>query len=150
MLVRMTCFVVILLSGSSLAKTCEPLIDTEKSSLTVRLLEQNERPKELAELTILFTDNEEFHSLSGGELPAVQGEPPLEFGVKLTGKLKSLDQKRFRAVLKLEVGNHVYSEEPQTQLVRTETIEIRSDLVNGVKKRIHCGGQQWLELLIER
>lgn len=149
MLLRMTCCVLLLLSGSRVVETCEPSIDTEKSSLTVRLYEQNEQPKELAELTILFADNEEIHSLSGGELPAAKGENPLEFGVKLTGRLKPLEQKRFRAALKLEVGERVISDDPQTQLVRTQTIEIRSDLERGVKKRIHCGGQQWLEILLE-
>ncbi|HAH43296.1 hypothetical protein [Gimesia sp.] len=149
MLIRITCCVLLLLSGSRVAKTCEPLSDTDKSSLSVRLYEQNERPKGLAEFTILFADNEEIHYLAGGELPAAQGETPLEFGVKLTGKLKPLKQKRFRAALKLEVGERVDSADPQTQLVRTETLEIRSNLERGVKKRIHCGGKQWLELLLE-
>ena len=51
--------------------------------------------------------------------------------------------------LKLEVGERVDSADPQTQLVRTEMLEIRSNLERGVKKRIHCGGKQWLELLLE-
>ena len=57
---------------------------------------------------------------------------------------------RFRIAPKLQVGNRVESLDPQTQVVRTQTVEIRSDLKTGVTKRIHCGGPLWLELKLEK
>tara|TARA_R110002111_G_scaffold255157_1_gene321245 strand:- start:30492 stop:30941 length:450 start_codon:yes stop_codon:yes gene_type:complete len=149
MLLRVTLIVSLLMNGFAVAESCEPESVAESQFLTVKLYEQGEQKKVLAENTLQVPQTGELSDFSGGTPPSVQGEAALKVGVRVTGAIKPADQGRFRIALKLQVGSRVESPDPETQVVRTETVEIRSDLKTGVTKRFHCGGQQWLELRLE-
>lgn len=149
MVLRIAVVVSLLLIGFAVAESCEPVKLSEQQFLTVKLVEQKEQKKVLAETTLQVPQSGVLNDYSGGELPPVQGEAGLEFGVQVTGTIKPAANDRFRIALKLQVGNRVESSDSETQVVRTQTVEIRSDLKSGVIKLIHCGGQQWLELCLE-
>lgn len=149
MLLRIAVVVSLFLTGFAVAESCEPARGAKPQFITVKFVEQGTQKKVLAETALQVSQNGLLNSTSGGELPPVQGEAGLEFGVQVTGTIKPAAKDRFRIALKLQVGNRIESPDSETQVVRTQTVEIRSDLKTGVTKRIHCGGKQWLELKLE-
>ncbi|MCA9014073.1 MAG: hypothetical protein KDA77_01965 [Planctomycetaceae bacterium] len=149
MVLRVALIVSLFMTGFAAAESCKPERVAEPQFLTVSLVEQGTQKKVLAETALQVPPDRVLNSFSGGELPPIQGEAGLEFGVQVSGKIKPVAKSQFRIALKLQVGNRVESPDSETQVVRTQTVEIRSDLTTDVTKRIHCGGQQWLELRLE-
>lgn len=149
MVLRVALIVSLFMTGFATADTCQTERVAEPQSLTVKLVEQETQKKVLAESTLQVPRNGVLDSRSGGALPPVHGEAGLEFGVQISGKIKPVAKSQFRIALKLQMGNRLESPDSETQVVRTQTVEIRSDLKTGELKRIHCGGQQWLELNLE-
>jgi len=149
MTLRIAVVVSLFLAGLETAESCEPERVAESQFLTVKLYEQTEQKKVLVESTLQVPQNGVLNDFSGGTRPPISGETALNFGVRLTGTIKPAAKDQFRIALKLHVGNLNDSQVLQTEVVRTLTVEIRSDLKTGETKRIHCGDQQWLELRLE-
>ncbi|MFH1299818.1 MAG: hypothetical protein ABIK07_02060 [Planctomycetota bacterium] len=146
---RIALAVSLLMAGFAVAESCEPESVAESQFLTAKLYEQGEQKKVLVENTLQVPQNGVLKYRSGGGLPSLAGEAAMAMGVRITGTIKPAAKDQFRIALKLHVGNLNDSQVLQTEVVRTLTVEIRSDLKTGETKRIHCGDQQWLELRLE-
>ncbi|QDT30732.1 hypothetical protein [Gimesia panareensis] len=148
MLIRIACLMSLFLTGFAVADTCDPVPAAGPRFVSVKLCQQ-EPAKVLAECTVQTTAAGKFDSRSGGTLPVVQGAPALSVGVRAAGTITPADRQQFHVALQLQVGNRVSSGSAKTQVVRTETVEIRSLLQTGKTKRFPCGAGQLLELRLE-
>lgn len=149
MLIQIALLFSLCLTGIVLAETCEPASLADQQFLTVKLYEKGEQKKSLVDFTIQTAKGGKIRYVSGGELSPDQSENDLKVGIRAMGSTKRLDNQQFHLVLKLEVGETVTSNDPKTQVVRSQTVEIQSDLVTGIPKHVHCGGKQWLELQLD-
>jgi len=140
MMIRMSLLVLLCMTGFAVAESCEPEILAEKQFLTLRFYEKGEREKVLVECALQVPQNGVVNTFSGGEVPVDQGKAASKGGMQVTGKIKPAGEDRFHVALKLQIENLVESQDTETHVVRTQTIEIRSYLVSGFTKRIHCGG----------
>ncbi len=121
--------------------------------LTISIGEETseaDRPKILAEPSIATIAGRPFSFVSGGTVKPKTGEGDLEIGTRITGNLKRLQNGMVEVTLKTRVGNTVTQEDnPDTDLVRTEIVEIRTVMRLGETKRLNCSSSQWCTIRVE-
>lgn len=106
--------------------------------------------KILAEPAIASISGRPFSFVSGGHHKTKAGEDDLEIGTRITGTFTRTGADTVQLVLDIRIGSAVSQKhEPKTDLVRTETIEIRTSLRPGQTKRLDCSRSQWCELTID-
>ncbi len=132
---------------------------SKRPTLTVRLFDDGAVKKEIANHTI--------RSLFGGKLEYSAGadaakklattstalgrrvENPILVGTQITGSIEDTDDGQKRVSIEIRLGNAVSTDEPNTAIVRSETLILQTMLKPGEKKRINCGGDRWCELVVE-
>ncbi len=132
---------------------------SKRPTLTVRLFDDGAVKKEIANHTI--------RSLFGGKLEYSAGadaakklattstalgrrvENPILVGTQITGSIEDTDDGQKRVSIEIRLGNAVSTDEPNTAIVRSETLILQTMLKPGEKKRVNCGGDRWCELVVE-
>lgn len=72
---------------------------------------------------------------------------PIEFGTRLRGTVNEHEGDSLLVAIKLAVGHPVMDAcSPDVDLVRTETLDLRTTMIVGQKKRIDCGHSKLLEI----
>ncbi len=117
--------------------------------LSIRYLNETDKTQVLANHTLTTSAEGKIDFNSGGELPHQDDEPTLCFGTRINGELTPIDRQSYRLSITMELGNPVVSEDSTTQIVRSETLAIRTLLAPGKDTRIHCGGNRWIELHVD-
>ncbi len=108
------------------------------------------RLKILAEPIIATTAGRAFSYESGGTVKPKTGEGDLEIGTCVTGKWERTGNGAVQLALKISIGATVSQEDdPNTDLVRTETVEIRTFIRPGTTKRFNCSANQWCEISVD-
>ena len=118
--------------------------------ITIRYLDEANKSKVLANYTLTASTEGKVDFNSGGELPSRDNESTLHFGTRISGKLISIDRQSYRLSITMELANLVVSEDSATQIVRSESLAIRTVLATGEDTRIHCGGNRWIELHVDK
>lgn len=159
MFIRIACCLSLFLTGLAVADTPAPDCSKDKHFFSIKLLEQSqsETVKQLVDSSVEVTPEGKIYSFSGGTVSGFQGERDLQFGVLIDGSIKPTQDGKFRLMLKLRVTERVHQltnraeaeRTAETQLTKTEAVEIRTFLVKGKTKRLSCGGRQSLELRLE-
>lgn len=108
------------------------------------------RLKIVAEPTIATTVGRAFSYESGGTVKPKTGDGNLEIGTRVTGKLERTGNGAVQLALKIRIGAAISQEnDPNTDLVRTEAIEIRTVIRPGETKRFNCSANQWCEISVD-
>ncbi len=107
----------------------------------------DDEPKILAEPTIAVTVGRPFSFQNGGELKTKNGEDVIEFGTEFSGTVNECEGGLLLVAIKLAVSRPVTdAHNPDIDLVRTETLDLRTTMAAGQKKQIKCGQAQTLEI----
>ena len=111
---------------------------------------QGSKPRILAEPTIATIPGCAFSFESGGSVKANAGDDDFDIGTRVNGKFERTGTGTVRLALKIRIGLIVPQEDdPKTELVRTETVEIRTVLRPGETKRLTCSASQWCEVTVD-
>lgn len=104
----------------------------------------------LAEPAIATIAGRPFSFRSGGAVKLRTGEGELEIGTRVTGQLERTESGMVQLALTIRIGLVVAQEDdPNTDLVHTETLDIRTILEPGKAKRLKCSATQWCEVLVD-
>jgi hypothetical protein len=105
--------------------------------------------KILAEPTIAVTLGHPFSFHSGGELNTRNGGDAIEIGTRVRGIVNEHEGDSLLVAFKLAVGRAVMdARNPDTELVQTETLDLRTTMIVGKTKRIDCGRSKVLEIRV--
>ena len=148
MVARITMIAVIVVAGTFIAFSQLKADANSSKLLSVKLVEETKNRKVLADYAILAKPSGDIGFVSGGEMRTKDSDV-ITFGTQFSGSIKNGKDGSLRLLMTLKLGNPVSSDDPITQIVRSEMLELRTDLISGVKKRIYCGGDRWCELLVE-
>ena len=106
--------------------------------------------KILAEPTIATIPGRPFSFVSGGKVKSQTGDGDLEIGTRLTGNFERNLNGMVQLALKISVGKSVVqTSDPNSDLVKTETFDIRTVLRPSESKRLKCSDSQWCEVRID-
>ncbi len=120
-------------------------------ALSIKLCEQvsgTSKRKVLADPTIIATVGKSFSMVSGGTVKPKVGEGRLEFGTQVTGELNTSDNGMIQAALKISLGTHKQSDST-TDIVVSESIEIRTVLRPEETKRLDYTADKWCEVSVD-
>lgn len=121
--------------------------------ISINVCEKNlerSRPKILAELTIATVPGQAFSFESGGSVKANSGEDDFDIGTRVNGNFERNGTGTVRLALKIRIGSTVLQKhELETELFRTETVEIRTVLRPGETKCFDCSASQSCEVTVE-
>jgi hypothetical protein len=117
--------------------------------LSIRYVDEGEKTKVLAKHTLQLDNDRAIEFTAGGETRPHNDESAMRFGTQITGKLTSIKNDTYRASIKLQLGNPVACDDASTQIVRSECLELRTDLEVEREAKISCGGNRWIELRID-
>lgn len=70
-------------------------------------------------------------------------------GTHIKGNLTSIENDLYRASITLTLGNQVECINAETQIVRSERLELRTELEVGRETKIPCGGNRWIQLRVD-
>lgn len=131
---------------------------TDRPSLTIRLVEEEKPKKILAEHTIQSYFGGKLEYVAKGETSAEmaaslqafgkRADGPVMLGIQITGSIEDAGRGEKRVVVAVQLGNAVSTEDPETAVVRTESVVLKTILKPNEEKRINCGGNRWCELLL--
>jgi len=126
----------------------------EQMILSIRLLDKprsDGKVRVLAQPRVATPIGSPFSTMQGYKVKSRTGGADLEFGERVTGRLTQLPDGRVHLAITLSRGSHVNPPgNADTDLVRTEALEIQCFLQPGVVKRIDCTNSQTCELRLER
>ncbi len=121
--------------------------------LSIKLLENataDSKARILAEPSIVTTIGRSFHFVAGGTLKPKTGGGELEIGTRISGTIERSPDGAVHVALKIRVGERVsQAGDPDTDLVRTETLDLRTVLRPGVTKRIKYSQSQSCEVRVD-
>lgn len=129
---------------------CESLL------LTVRYFQEGandaeSKEKVLAEGSMAIESGHQFWHFSGGVLPAGVNEHEHPFGTNFGGKVVRTSDNRFRLSLNTSVGSSVFHPlAPDATVIRSNRVYVELRLILGETKRVSCGGEEWIEVRIEK
>ncbi len=108
------------------------------------------KQKVLAEPTIVAVPGAPFLFESGGSAKTKAGDDDLDIGTRVTGSFEHMHTGTVQLSLKISIGATVsQDDDPRTDLVKTETLDIRTVLRPGETKRLKCSPSQWCEVRID-
>ena len=123
-------------------------------TLSIEVSEENPeavRRKILAEPTIVTTIGRAFSYKSGGIVNPHNGNERMETGTQISGVLDRTEDGALQLRLKIQLAATVAQEDdPNTKLLRTETIEFRTVVRPDKPKRINCSAHQWCEIRVSK
>lgn len=148
MLLRIGFVALTVLCGISLGKE---LVSNQSDAryLSMRYVDEGEKTKVLAKHILQLGKDGTIDFTAGGEAIPHGAEPSLHFGTKITGKLESMENDSYRASITLKLGNPIECDDPATQIVRSECLELRTQLEVGRETKLPCGGNRWIELRVD-
>lgn len=117
--------------------------------LSIRYVDEGEKTKVLAKHTLQLGKDGTIDFTAGGETIPHDAESSLHFGTRITGKLVSIENDSYRASITLKLGNLIECNDAATQLVRSECLELRTQLELGRESKLPCGVNRWLELRVD-
>jgi len=118
-------------------KVCEKAVEGSKQKI-------------LAEPTIATVPGRPFSFESGGKVKPKTGDGDLDIGTRVTGNFERTRTGTVQLALKIRIGFAVsQDEDPKTDLVRTETLDIRTVLRPGETKRLKSSASQWCEVRVD-
>ncbi len=117
--------------------------------LSIRYVDEGEKTKVLAEQTLQLGNNGTIDFTAGGETIPHDDESALRVGTQITGNLTSIENDLYRASITLTLGNQVECINAETQIVRSERLELRTELEVGRETKIPCGGNRWIQLRVD-
>lgn len=121
--------------------------------LSITLYEQgvnDARPKILAEPAIATIPGRPFSFEAGGAVKAAATGALLRVGTRATGTLERTAPGSLKLALKISLASAVPQQlDPPTDLVRTQTLEIHTELWPGQPKRLNCSASQWCVVAVE-
>lgn len=130
-----------------------------RPSLSIRLFDEGQPEKTLVDQTIQAFYGGKLEAVAGGEPPAKmrarpkalgwQADDPITLGTRITGSIEEAAEGQKRVSLEIRLANAVATDEPETEIVRAESVMLQTMLKPKEKKRIHCGGNRWCELFLE-
>lgn len=130
--------------------------DRESSEQVIVVIMFSEGPsavgesKILAEPTFAVTLARPFSFHVGGKLNARNGEGAIEIGTRVRGTITKREGDSLLVTIQLAVGHPVRdASDPDTELVQTEMLDLRTTMTVGQKKRIKCGRSGILEIHIK-
>lgn len=108
------------------------------------------KPRILAEPTIATVPGRAFSFVSGGSVKTRAVGDELDIGTRVTGKLKRTPTGTVQLALKVSVGFAVsQDDDPETDLVKTETLDIRTVVRAGETKRFKCSATHWCDVRVD-
>lgn len=121
--------------------------------VSVRMCEKGKGespPKVLAEPVIVAMPGRPFSFKAVAPLSPTIGDGDLDLGTRVNGKMVDPGDGSIQLDLKIAVSNRVpQASDAQTELVRTETLEIRTVLRPGKAKRFDYSDSRWCELRLD-
>jgi Tfp pilus assembly protein PilW len=148
MLVRIGFVAFALLCGVSVGKEfLSSKSDTRY--LSVRYVDEGEKTKVLAEHALQLGNNGTINFTAGGETIPPDDESTLRVGTHITGNLTSIENDSYSVSITLTLGNQVECNDAATQIVRSERLELRTELEAGRETKIPCGGNRWIQLRVD-
>lgn len=126
----------------------------EQFVVSIRLLDKSRsdgKVRVLAEPRVATPIGSPFSTMQGQRFKSRTGGADLESGERVSGKLTQLPDGRLHLAITLGRGTHVaLPVDADTDLVRTDSLDIQCVLQPGVVKRIDCTNSQTCELRLER
>ena len=145
--------VLLVVAATILRTSAGPEKTTPSITLTVRYGDPDESTT-LADLSVLVEPGEPFLSISGGEMSSRFGEGRLEYGTRMKGRIDPQGDDQYVVAFDLKCGSLIHREEDpanaQAEIVRTESVEIRTTMKIGEKRSFSCSGLKRCDLRLER
>lgn len=108
------------------------------------------KPKILAEPTIAAVPGRAFSFVSGGSVKTRAVGDDLDIGTRVTGKFNFTGTGRVQLALKVSVGFVISQDDDlETDLVKTETLDIRTVVRVGETKRFKCSATQSCDVRVD-
>jgi len=100
--------------------------------------------------TIVTSTGKPFSFVAGGTLKPRTGGDELAFGTRVNGTMTGVPDGKIRLAAKVELGNIIAPDvDQETDITRTETLDIRTVLRLGQPKRFEYSDSKWCEVRIE-
>jgi hypothetical protein len=120
--------------------------------LEIRVCEKESRDskvKILAEPTIAATIGRPFSFKSGGSAKSKTSDREFDVGTQLNGKVERTQAGGVQLDLRISIGSILSpADDQETDLVRTESLDIRTVLRPGEVKRLKYSDSQWCEVRV--
>jgi hypothetical protein len=111
---------------------------------------EGSKQKTLAEPTIATIPGRPFSFESGGSVRTKTRDGDLDIGTRVTGTFERTRTGTVQLALKISFGVPVpQDDDPKTDLVKTETLDIRTALRPSETKRLKCSASQWCEVRVD-
>lgn len=129
--------------------------NTEQLMITIRVYEvvgegDDQRQKILAEPTIIADSGRSFSFKSGGKVQPKSFGDELEIGTQVNGKMERVADGVVRVTLTVQLSTTVGQEDDAaTDVLKTDTVQLRSVFASGELKRVKCGERRWCEVRVE-
>ncbi|MGN6544697.1 MAG: hypothetical protein ACTHK7_06595 [Aureliella sp.] len=140
-------------------RSADPANLGTRPSLSIRLFDEGQPEKTLVDQTVRAFFGGKLEAVAGGEAPAKmrarpqafgrQLDEPITVGTRITGSIEEAAEGQKRVSLEIRLANAVATDEPETEIVRAESVVLQTMLKPKEKKRIHCGGSRWCELFLD-
>lgn len=121
--------------------------------ISIKLCEraaEGSKPKVVAEPTIATVPGRAFLFETGGSVKDHAGDDGFDIGTRVNGTFERTGTGTVRLALEIRIGSTVPQAcDPQTELFRTETVEIRTLLHPGQTKRLHFSAFQWCDVTVD-
>lgn len=119
---------------------------------TIKVWEAAEGSKQkiLAEPTFATIPQRPFSFVSGGSVRPKTGDGDLDIGTRVTGNFERTRAGTVQLVLKMCIGEEIsQDDDPESNLVRTETLDIRTILRPDETKRLKVSDSKWCEVRVD-
>ena len=136
---------------------CGIIIGAEQGALKVKqyqidvtVVDESTQP-EIKQRHVALISEGKFHLQDGGDFHTDQDGTKLEFGTKIDGSIKDNEKEDGgkRIELNVEFSHRVAGDDSSTQVVVGDVLKMRTCMVVGECKRIHCGGKRYCVLLFK-
>jgi len=112
--------------------------------------DEGPQQKVLAEPTLVTIPGRPFSYNTGGTLKTKTGDEDLSIGTRVTGTLTRTRTGTVQVALKVSIGDSVsQDDDPETDMVKTEIIDIRTIVKMGEVKRLKWSASRWCEVRVD-
>jgi len=115
-------------------------------TVTIRLIEND---RTLADHTVQSDSKGHVNFLTGGQIGADEQHDKTDFGTRITGTVKSLSNRQYDLDLTVSQGLPFANNDVDTQVLRTETLVIRTRITIGTESSIECGGGRYCVIRVD-
>ena len=131
----------------------------KRRSLTIRMFDEGTPDKILAECTIEAYFGGKLNYEAGTEVsPEFRArsqafgrrpDNPIKLGTRVTGSIEETGSGETHVSVEIQLASAVPSDNPESAIVRAESLMLQTALKPNEEKRINCGGNRWCHLVLQ-